>query len=321
MSVVATHRDSAEPQDPTHESERLVRAKKLLHREVRFIHSPEFERKGAHQRILKTSTVAATRQRSEKPPKGVPRHLLHLWSIPLLTPEEEQDLFRRMNYLKYRSNALRSRLNPDRPNLRHMDDIERMLSEANDIRNHIVQANTRLVVSIARRFQYSVNAFDEMISTGNLILIKAVERFDYSLGFRFSTYATHSVQRELYRSVGKRHKRRLTEVSTAPEILLDSVEDHSDAQAWEEQDRKVEYVRSLIEKVLPEREQQVVISRFGLQSGQEKTLREVGEDMGLSQERIRQLQLRAVDWLQGAAMDDVPDSEFEAEENTAESKP
>ena len=43
--------------------------------------------------------------------------------------------------------------------------------------------------------------------------------------------------------------------------------------------------------------------------------------MGLSQERIRQLQLRAVDWLQGAAMDDVPDSEFEAEENTAESKP
>jgi RNA polymerase sigma factor (sigma-70 family) len=151
-----------------------------------------------------------------------------------------------------------------------------------------------------------------MISTGNLILIKAAERFDYSRGFRFSTYATHSVQRELYRSSGKRQNLRLTEVSTAPEILLESVEDRSDVRGYEEQDRRVDYVRSLIEKVLPEREQRVVISRFGLESDTGKTLREIGDAMGLSKERVRQLQLRALERLQGFAMNDIPDSAIDS---------
>ena len=236
-----------------------------------------------------------------------PGHLLHLWEIPLLTADQERDLFRRMNYLKYRSNALRSRLKPDRPVVRHMDDIERMLAEATEVRNHIVQANTRLVVSIARRLMHVPDAFDEMISTGNMVLIKAVERFDYSRGFRFSTYATHSVRRELFRSFGQRQKLRLSEVSTAPEILLDSVENRDESRNYQEQDRKVNYVRSLMEKVLPEREQKVVISRFGLDSGSGHTLREIGEAMGLSKERVRQLHLRAIDRLQAVAITDMPD--------------
>jgi RNA polymerase sigma factor (sigma-70 family) len=188
-----------------------------------------------------------------------------------------------------------------------MDDIERMLAEATEVRNHIVQANTRLVVSIARRLMHVPDAFDEMISTGNMVLIKAVERFDYSRGFRFSTYATHSVRRELFRSFGQRQKLRLSEVSTAPEILLDSVENRDESRNYQEQDRKVNYVRSLMEKVLPEREQKVVISRFGLDSGSGHTLREIGEAMGLSKERVRQLHLRAIDRLQAVAITDMPD--------------
>ncbi|MDG1895360.1 MAG: sigma-70 family RNA polymerase sigma factor [Fuerstiella sp.] len=299
MSAPAAYREPNEHNDTSIESQRVRR---IIQREVNFIFSAEFERPGAERRILKHSTSQVTARRRRKAPPDVPGHLRHLWEIPLLSPDEETELFRRMNNLKHRSNVLRSRLNPARPNARHMDDIERMLSEATEVRNHIVRANARLVVSIARRFKHAADAFDEMISTGNLVLIKAVERFDYSRGFRFSTYATHSVQRELYRSSGKRQKLRLTEVSTAPEILLESVEDRSDVQGYEEQDRRVDYVRSLIEKVLPERERRVVISRFGLESDTGKTLREIGDVMGLSKERVRQLQLRALKRLQDSAM-------------------
>lgn len=284
------------------------RSEELIHHEVQFIYSSEFEHRNAEKRILAETTAEATLQRRVKPPTDVPGHFLHLWQIPLLTPDEERDLFRRMNYLKYRSNVLRSQLNPSRPNVRKMDQIEDLLRDAELVRNHIVQANTRLVVSIARRFKSAVDAFDEMISTGNLILIKATERFDYSRGFRFSTYATHSVQRELYRACGKGWERRTTEVSTAPEILLETVEAGSDMNKYAKQDRKVQYVRSLMEKVLPEREMRVVLSRFGLNSsGQGATLREIGEDLGLSRERIRQLHLNALERLQQFAKDDFPD--------------
>ena len=288
------------------------RAEAMIRREVQFVYSSEFEAKGAETRILTASTAEVTRTRRINPPKDVPGHLLHLWQIPLLTPDEEQHLFRRMNYLKYRSNLLRSQLNPGQPDVKKMDRIEDLLRDAELVRNHIVQANTRLVVSIARRFKNAVDAFDEMISTGNLILIKATERFDYSRGFRFSTYATHSVQRELYRFCGQGRKRQTTEVSTAPDILLEIVEAPSDGQEYATQDRKVQYVRSLMEKVLPEREMRVVLSRFGLNSsGQAATLREIGEELGLSKERIRQLQMRAIKRLKQFAKDDYPESLLE----------
>ncbi|MDG2127511.1 MAG: sigma-70 family RNA polymerase sigma factor [Fuerstiella sp.] len=305
MSAVSTLRGSSEENHTP--PEQSLRAKRIIQCEVKFIYCSEFDQPRAESRILKMPTSQATARRREAAPSDVPGHLLHLWEIPLLTADQERDLFRRMNYLKYRSNALRSRLKPDRPVVRHMDDIERMLAEATEVRNHIVQANTRLVVSIARRLMHVPDAFDEMISTGNMVLIKAVERFDYSRGFRFSTYATHSVRRELFRSFGQRQKLRLSEVSTAPEILLDSVENRDESRNYQEQDRKVNYVRSLMEKVLPEREQKVVISRFGLDSGSGHTLREIGEAMGLSKERVRQLHLRAIDRLQAVAITDMPD--------------
>lgn len=310
MSTKASNHSHPErpiPNSP--DTRQSQRAADILHREVRFIYSAEFELKDAERTILQLSLSRETRKRRDKPPSDVPGHLLHLWTIPLLNPDEEKGLFRRMNYLKYRSNVLRSRLNPDEPCTCSMDSIERMLGEANEIRNHIVQANTRLVVSIARRLKSSWDAFDEVISTGNFILIRAVERFDYSRGFRFSTYATHSVQRELFRSLGKGRKRQLTELSTSPEILLETVEAPIVGEFHAEQDRKVRYVRSLIESVLPERERRIVISRFGLNSESRSiTLREIGEEMGLSKERIRQLQIRAVERLQQFAKDEPPDS-------------
>jgi len=112
-----------------------------------------------------------------KAPKDIPPHLAHLWKIALLKPVQEQQLSGRMNFLKFRANAGRCRLNPDRPNVLVMDRIEKDLENARQIRDHIIQANLRLVVSIARRFVIDVTSPDEVISDSNLILMKAVDRF------------------------------------------------------------------------------------------------------------------------------------------------
>ncbi len=277
--------------------------------EVRFIHSTEFEQSDAKKRIVGSEQADMTPQAGRtKAPADVPSHLAHLWEVALLKPEEERQLFRRMNFQKYRANALRSRLNPSRPNARVMDQIEQCLADAGQIRNHIVQANLRLVVSIARKFVNDETTLDELTSDGNLILMKAAERFDYSRGFRFSTYATHAVQREFYRIYTKQRRRRWQEVATDPDVLVQSVEaaEGSDRQLREAE--AVGYLKGLMAHCLDSREYEIVDRRFGLNADDGgQTLREVGESLQISKERVRQIQTRAIEQLRQLAIYDPDD--------------
>ncbi|MEQ9411814.1 MAG: sigma-70 family RNA polymerase sigma factor [Fuerstiella sp.] len=241
-------------------------------------------------------------RRRNSPPTGVPVHLAHLWDTPLLRPEEETDLFRRMNFLKYRANSLRATLRPSRPNVRVMDRIESMLLESRKIRNHITRANLRLVVSIARRFLNNSDSLEELVSDGNLILMRAVDRFDYSRGFRFSTYATHAIQREFYRRYSKGRRRMSVEVCTEPDVLVNSVVAPETSAELVAQTRQAEHLKHLINSHLGDRERDIVKLRLGLDSdGGAKTLREVGERLGISKERVRQLQSRALNYIRSIA--------------------
>lgn len=289
--------------DSSEADARRMRAQRLLQQELAFIHSTEFEQSGADHAILgddtETSNVPG---RTLKAPKDVPAHLAQLWEVPLLAPVEEKNLFRRMNYLKYLGNTLRSRLNPRRPNVRTMDRIERMLGEAEDVRNYIVRANLRLVVSIVRRFANDRNSFDELVSDGNLILIRAAERFDYSRGFRFSTYATHSVQRDLFRKHKQRQTRKTTEALTSPEVLLESVVAPEGESPRAREARQVHQLTQLMEQKLRDRERRVMDLRYGLSSNKGGlTLREIGDELGLSKERVRQIQVRAIERIRQVA--------------------
>ena len=242
------------------------RAERLLQREVTFIHSREFERRNAEKEILQTRIVRdAGKTRGMKPPKDVPAYLASLWETPLLQPKEETGLFRRMNYLKFLSNVLRSRLDPQRPRIRLMNRIDLMLDEAENLRNRITQANLRLVVSIARRFAAGLNSFDELVSDGNVVLMNAVEKFDYSRGFRFSTYATHAVQRHFYRQFKKTLKRRNSEISTSPDVLHEVAEAPNPEDRHVHSDRQIRYMRCLMDENLPERERRIIESRYGAQ--------------------------------------------------------
>ncbi|MEQ9410268.1 MAG: sigma-70 family RNA polymerase sigma factor [Fuerstiella sp.] len=223
-----------------------------------------------------------------------------LTDLPLLSPEGEAFLFRKMNFLRFEAEQVRAKLVDDPDNTKLGKQLNRLLEDADAVRNHIAECNLRLVISIARRFSNSSCDFDELMSEGNEILLKAITKFDYSRGFRFSTYATHSVQRHFYRFVRRLQRKNNLEFKTGSELLseLPMAEADPEIGQWIREEQRVTELIARMSERLDEREQTVIAGRFGLsESGVVKTLRELAAELNLSKERVRQLQLMAVDKL------------------------
>jgi RNA polymerase primary sigma factor len=221
-------------------------------------------------------------------------------------------------------------------------------------REHLIKANTRLVVSIAKRYMGRGVPFLDLIQEGNLGLMKAVEKYEYQRGFRFSTYATwwirqtitraiadqgrtirvpvHMVDRirQLYRTTHEMEQK-LGRVPTTDELaeeigvntskvewmmrvswlplslespINDDEEDSELGMFIEDQltptPSQSTYGNLLREKVqevldtLPPREARILRLRFGLENGRAYTLEEVGQKFGLTRERIRQIESKAL---------------------------
>jgi RNA polymerase primary sigma factor len=275
-----------------------MRARALRAQRIEFIASEEFEAADAEKRILKATMPSRLRQPvatdSRRIPSQLPPYLASLFQIPLLTREGERVLFRKMNYLKYRAQLLIRKLDPETATAVELDRIEELLDSASRVKNEIVQANLRLVVSIARKHVTANLDLFELISDGNVSLMRAVEKFDYRRGFKFSTYGSWAIANNFARSIAQHHRDR-GRYQTDREDLLNTADPRG---AEEPADSNLDLMRRTIDQMLArldERERLILRERYGLgDHGQPQTLVQIGRRFGLSKERIRQLAAQAM---------------------------
>jgi RNA polymerase sigma factor (sigma-70 family) len=280
-----------------------MRARRILETKLEFIDNASFGDASQAELMLGPIPELADGKapRKGKAPKGLPPYLSSLYEVPLLTREQELHLFRKMNYLKSQAARLREQLDPLRARTSEMDEIERLQDEALAVKNQIIRANLRLVVSIAKRHVGPTNNFFELVSDGNMSLIRAVEKFDYSRGNKFSTYASWAIMKNFARTIPEENYRRDRFV-TGHEEMFESTQDmRADEHEFESSHRRMqEAINGMLEK-LDERERRIITSRFGLGGAHEQTLEQLGRELGITKERVRQLESRGVDKLRKIA--------------------
>lgn len=258
----------------------------------------------ADRDILSEAPPAEGPTGQRKPPRDLPPYLARLYEIPLLTHEQERHLFRKMNYLKYKAAKLRAAIDLERPNPGTMDRIERLYRQAVDVKNQIVSANLRLVVSIAKRHAGHSQDFFELVSDGNISLMRAVEKYDFSRGFKFSTYASWAIMKNFSRSIPDEQQRRRRYSTGATEALAVTEDRRTDQHDLECRQTWREAAVERILRRLDSREKEIIAHRFGLHGEQWLTLKQVGSLIGVTKERARQLEARAISKLREAARDE-----------------
>lgn len=333
-------------------NERLREIAELLRRQGVIIVEDEQEYQDLFSEFSNT-TAHATEELLELVPSGdsVSIYLREMSSVPLLTYEEETDLAKRIeNAFQANLELAHTSLKAEGPNSL---ELELQVRDGLQARDYLIRANTRLVVSIARRYTGRGVPFLDLIQEGNLGLMKAVEKYDYRRGFRFSTYATWWIRQGISRSIADqgrtirvpvhmtdriRQMNKITqqleqELGRPPSIdeLAKSMELDPSKVKWIQQVAQIplslespvgddedselgmfiedehtpgpaqityqNMLRERLEEVLgtlPPREARIVRLRFGLGQDRAYTLEEVGQKFGLTRERIRQIESKAL---------------------------
>ena len=222
------------------------------------------------------------------------------------------------------------------PLLSAAEEIEiakRMADGDQDAKKQLAEANLRLVVSVAKRYVGRGMLFLDLIQEGNLGLIKAVEKFDYRKGYKFSTYATWWIRQAITRAIADQARQLLQEYGREPrpdeiaremgiseekvrEIIKVAQEPVSlETPIGEEEDSHLgdfipdddapapaevaaftllkEQLMEVLDTLTP-REEKVLRLRFGLDDGKARTLEEVGREFNVTRERIRQIEAKAL---------------------------
>jgi RNA polymerase primary sigma factor len=278
-------------------------------------------------------------------------YLKEMARVPLLSTEQEVDLAQRIergNFSEVDLAKANGRISGQR-----RAELNGYIQDARAARDHLIKANTRLVVSIAKKYMGRGVPFLDLIQEGNLGLMKAVEKFDYHRGYRFSTYATWWIRQTITRAIADQGRtirvpvhmsdriRRLYKIARqleqdlgrkpTPEEIAEVMEIDARKVQWmmrvswrplsletpvgEDEDTELgsfveddttptptqsayqNLLRDKIEDVLATlspREARILRLRFGLHNGRPYTLEEVGQKFGLTRERIRQIEGKAL---------------------------
>jgi RNA polymerase primary sigma factor/RNA polymerase nonessential primary-like sigma factor len=281
----------------------------------------------------------------------VRQYLNQIAATPLLTAAEEVELAKRIEAGLYAAELLSRGAAADDEQRRR--DLERLAAEGQAAKHHMIQANLRLVVSVARKHSRRGLSLLDVIQEGNLGLIRAVEKFDYTRGFKFSTYAVWWIRQAIDRGIAEQTRNvrlpvdvveqvaRLARIDrrwqadygrepTVPELaeaagltqeriielrrvardslsldtpvgpdgdtrVADLIEDTDVLSAHEivEFRALAEQLRAVVD-TLPPREAMIITWRYGLSDGRRRSLQEIADKLGVTKERIRQLEKAAL---------------------------
>ena len=185
--------------------------------------------------------------------------------------------------------------------------LEKMKEGSLEAKNTLIERNLRLVAHISRKYQNGEEDMEDLISIGTIGLIKAIATFNYERGNRLATYAARCIDNELLMLL-RAKKKTSREVSLYEPIgtdregneisLLDVIEqDQVDVIDRMEVEDKLHRLKGLITDRLSDREQEIILMRYGLLSGQEITQREIGHRLGISRSYVSRIEKRALEKL------------------------
>ncbi len=277
-----------------------VRAKELVRQPVDYIYNVEFDdptREAGMLTEMPGLDEFEAKRVGKTPPKDVPPHMAHLYEWPLLTKEQEQHVFRKMNFLKHQLHRLQDAIDPARTTVKEMRRMDALKQGVRDCRDVLINCNQRLVYAQAKQKLALGESIDDLVSDGNLSLMRAVEKFDYGRGFKFSTYATWAIMKNFARSIpdAQTHKQRyMTGHDEMFEAKADVRTDEQEVVALADQARA--RVNRLLEH-LDARTREVIRMRTGLDGSEEMTLEQIGQHFGITKERVRQINVRGMKML------------------------
>lgn len=214
----------------------------------------------------------------------------------VLTPEAEQALFREMNRLKYIADGIATEMTANNPKSADLDSIESLLAVSLRLRDRIIRSNLRLVYAVVKKTISTSGplSFDDYVSDGVCTLMNAVEKFDYSRGFRFSTYAYRSVARTVYRAMLAAQKEESRLARDADDWAFEQHPEESPSLAQDEVGVRLRVAAADMVRQLDRREQLIIRSRYALGAHRKvRSFQDIANRLGISKERVRQLENRA----------------------------
>ncbi len=275
-----------------------------------WMHDPSFDLPDAHKRLFEDVAPVPLPDTSwyvpviERLGDAAPLKL----NATLLTKEQERLVFLQFNYCRYRAVRIRKRFVDKPMTIKAAEALSEWTERAAHFRSLIADANLALVLAMIKRMGLVTMDFHDLISEGNLALLRAIDKFNVSKGFKFSTYACRAIIKALSRHTTKAHRRKqVFPVEFDPDFERSN---HAKDQHASQETACVEELRRIIRDNAAELttlEQQVIAHRFalppqGMEAGVDDeegptkrlTLNQVGSLVGLTKERVRQIQNKAM---------------------------